>query len=87
MDKNLKAKLSGILSGLGGIKGKTAELSGFLNSDEGKKLAASLSESDKKALLQKFMSMDSKEIEKKLKNFDAASADGLTAEEIKKKLR
>ncbi len=87
MDKNVKAKLSGILSELGGIKGKTAEISDFLSSDEGKKLISSLSESDKKALLQKFMSMDSREIEKRLKSFNPASADGLTAEEIIKKLR
>ena len=71
MEKNVKAKLSDILSGLGKVKGKTAEVSAFLNSEEGKKLAASLSDSDKKALLQKFMSLDAKEIEKKLKSFDS----------------
>ncbi len=87
MDKNVKAKLSDILSGLGNFRGKTAELSGFLSSNEGKKLAASLYDSDKKALLQKFMSMDTKEIEKKLKSFDPAAVNGLSAEEIKKKLR
>ena len=86
MEKNVKAKLSDILSGLGKVKGKTAEISAFLNSEEGKKLAASLSDSDKKALLQKFMSLDAKEIEKKLKSFDPAAANGFSAEEIRKKL-
>ncbi len=87
MEKNVKAKLSDILSELGKVKGKTAEVSAFLSSEEGKKLAASLSESDKKALLQRFMSMDTKEIEKRLKSFDPAAANGLSAEEIKKRLR
>lgn len=87
MEKNIKAKLSDILSGLGGIKGKSAEIYGFLNSEEGKRLAASLSDADKKALLQKFMSMDTEEIGKKLNNFDPAAAKDISVEEIKKKLR
>ena len=89
MEENVKAKLSKILSGLGGggMKGKTAEISEFLASGQGKKLAESLSDADKKAIMQKFLSMDAKEISEKLKNFNPSEAGNITAEDVKKKLR
>ena len=87
MEENVKAKLSEILSGLGKSKGKASELSGFLSSAEGRRLAEALTEADKKALLQKFMSMDPKEIEKRLKAFDPAAAKSVSAEEIKRRLK
>lgn len=87
MEENVRSKLSKILSGLGGIKGKTSGISEFLTSEQGKKLAASLSDADKQAIIQKFMSLDAKEIDEKLKNFDPMSAQGITAEDIRKKLK
>ena len=87
MEENIKAKLSKILSGLGGEKGKTAQISDFLNSNQGKKLVESLSETDKKAIMQKFLSMDAKEIGEKLKKFNSSSIGNITAEDVRKKLR
>lgn len=89
MEENVKAKLSKILSGLSGgaMKGKTAELSEFINSKQGKELLGSLSESDKKAIMQKFLSMDAKEIGDKLKNFDQSAIGKITADDVRKKLR
>ena len=87
MEDNVKAKLSKILSGLGGTKGKTAEISDFLVSEQGRKLAESLSDADKKAIMKKFLSMDAKEVGEKLKNFNMSEAGNITAEDIRKKLR
>ena len=87
MDENIKAKLSKILSGLGGEKGKTAQISDFLSSNQGKELLKSLSESDKKAIMQKFLTMNAKEIGEKLKNFDSSAFGNITAEDVRKKLR
>ena len=83
----MKAKLSKILSGLSGEKGKTAQISDFLNSNQGRELLKSLSEWDKKAIMQKFLTMDAKEIGEKLKNFNSSAIGNITAEDIKKKLR
>ena len=87
MEENVRAKLSKILSGLGGEKGKTAQISDFLNSNQGKELLKSLSESDKKAIMQKFLSMDAKQIGEKLKNFDKSAFENITADDVRKRLR
>lgn len=87
MEENVKEKLSKILSGLGSDKGKTAQISELLNSNQGKELLKSLSESDKKAIMQKFLSMDAGTISEKLKNFDSSAFGNITAEDVRKKLR
>lgn len=85
MDENVKNKLSKILSGKN--MENVSKVSELLSSEEGKKLISSLSEGDKKALVQKFLSMDTQEIDKKLKNFNKDSIKNITADDIKKKLR
>ena len=87
MEENVKAKLSKILSGLGGVKGKTAQVSEFINSKQGKELLESLSEADKKAIMQKFLSMDAGQIGEKLKNFNKSAIGNITADDVRKKLR
>ncbi len=88
MEENIKDKLSKILSGMGNNgKANTSGLSELLKSGQGKKLVESLSESDKKALLNKFMSLDTKDINEKLKNVDSSKLEGLSVDDIKKKLR
>lgn len=85
MDENIKNKLSSVLSGIN--KGKMSEVSELLSSEDGKRLISALSESEKKALIQKFMSMDTNEIGKRLKNFNKESIKNLTTDEIKNKFR
>lgn len=84
MQENINDKLSKILSG---SKLKRDDISSFLSSAEGEKLKNSLSEGDKKTILQKFMSMDEKEIGEKLKKADLSALDGISARDVIKKLR
>lgn len=85
MDENIKKKLSKVLSGIG--KGKMLKVSELLNSEDGKRLISLLSEGEKRELIQKFLSMDTEEIDKKLKNFNADAFKNINADDIKKKLR
>ena len=85
VDENVKNKLTKMLSGIN--KGKMSKISELLGSEDGKRLVSSLSEAEKQAIIQKFLSMDTEEIDKKLKNFDKDSIRNITAEDIKKKLR
>ena len=89
MEENIKAKLSKILSGLdgGAMKAKTAQVSEFVNSKQGKELLASLSESDKKAIMQKFLSMDASKIGEGLKRFNSSAIGNINVDDGKKKLR
>lgn len=84
MQENINDKLSKILSE---SKLKREDISSFLSSAAGEKLKNSLSESDKKAILRKFMSMDEKEVGEKLKKADLSALDGMSAQDIIKKLR
>ncbi len=86
MKENVGEKLSQILAGakLGKSAGGLLRL---LDSPEGQKLKSSLSDSDKKAILEKFMSMDADEVSKKLKNADMSKLADISAEDIMKKLR
>ena len=87
MEENIKAKLSKVLSGIGGVKGKTSQISDFINSEKGKELLNSLSDAAKKAIMQKFLSMDANQISEKLKNFDQSAIGNITADDVRKKLR
>lgn len=84
MQENINDKLSKILSG---SKLKSEDISRFLSSAEGEKLKKSLSEGDKKAILQKFMSMDTKEVGEKLKKADLSALGSMSAQDIINKLR
>ena len=85
MDNNkIEKKLKEILSGVNMSAINNSGIERLLKSPQGKKLAQSMSEADKQNLLQKFMSMDSKDIKDKLNKADLSK---LSAEEILKKLR
>ena len=84
MDKNVKNKLSEIISGLDTDKNGLKDL---LDSEKGRDLINSLSETEKKEIINKFMSLGTDKIKEGLKNADRSSFENLTADEIKKKLR
>lgn len=89
MNENISSKLSQLLSGLDSdkLKSSAGAISKLLSSPEGQKLKNSLSEKDKKEILEKFMSMDTKDAGQKLKNVDANTIENLSADDILKKLR
>ncbi len=80
---NIGNKLGNMLSNMGNM-GKINEL---LNSKEGEKIKNSLSEAEKKAIIERFMSLDANEVKRKLSNFDASNLKGLTADDIMKLLK
>ena len=82
MEDNIKRRLSGIFSKLSTDKKGLSEI---LASK--KELISGLSEQEKEQLIQRFLSLDTDEIDKKLKNFDKESIKNITADDIKKKLR
>ena len=83
-NNEIEKKLKEILSGVNMSAINNSGIERLLKSPQGKKLAQSMSEADKQNLLQKFMSMDSKDIKDKLNKADLSK---LSAEEILKKLR
>lgn len=84
----MNQKLKTILSKMGSDKLKNSAdmVSKFLSTPEGQKLKKSLSESDKKAILDKFMNLDPKKAEESLKNIDLSNFGGMSVDEIMKKL-
>jgi len=89
MSENMNEKLKKILSGMGSDKLKNSAdiASKFLSSKEGQKLKNSLTDADKKAILDKFMSLDPKKTSESLKNADLSKLSGMSVEEIMKKLK
>ncbi len=89
MKENINQKLQNILNGLNPnqINSGKKTVEQLLNTPEGKKLAGSLSGVNKDKILEKFMSMDAKEIKDKLNNADLSKLSNMTAEDILKKLR
>ena len=89
MDQNMNDKLKKILSGMGSDKLKNSAdmVTKFMATPEGQKLKNSLSEADKKAILEKFMSLDTKKASDSLKNADLSSLSGMSVDEIMKKLK
>ncbi len=83
-NNEIEKKLKEILSGVNMSAINNSGIERLLKSPQGKKLAQSMSEADKQNLLQKFMSMDSKDIKDKLNKADLSK---LSVEEILKKLR
>ena len=84
MQENINGKLLGILSG---SKLKSDDIARFLSSPEGQKLKNSLSDNDKKEILKKFMQMDTKDVQDKLKNADLSGLSGMSAGDILNKLK
>lgn len=84
MQENINEKLSGILSG---SKLKSEDIARFLASPEGQKLKNSLSDNDKREIMKKFMQMDSKEVQDKLKNADLSGLSGMSVGDIINKLK
>jgi len=89
MGENMNEKLKKILSGMGSDKLKNSAdmVSKFLSTKEGQKLKDSLSDADKKAILDKFMSIDPKQASESLKKANLSNLSGMSAEEIMKKLK
>lgn len=89
MESNMNDKLKKILSGMGSDKLKNSAdmVTKFMKTPEGQKLKNSLSDSDKKAILEKFMSLDTKKASDSLKNADLSSLSGMSVDEIMKKLK
>ena len=89
MDLNMNDKLKKILSGMGSDKLKNSAdmVSQFMKTPEGQKLKNSLSDADKKAILEKFMKLDTKKASESLKNADLSSLNGMSVDDIMRKLK
>ena len=87
MNNDVEKKLASLLSGINPAVLKNANLEKLLNSEQGKKIANSLSDKDRQKLMSAFMSMSNEEIKNKLSNTKLSELSGLSAEEILKKLR
>ena len=82
-------KLKKILSGMGSDKLKNSAdmVTQFMKTPEGQKLKNSLSDADKKAILEKFMKLDTKKASDSLKNADLSNLSGMSVDEIMRKLK
>ena len=89
MDSNMNDKLKKILSGMGSDKLKNSAdmVTQFMKTPEGQKLKNSLSDADKKAILEKFMKLDTKKASDSLKNADLSNLSGMSVDEIMRKLK
>lgn len=89
MNDRISNKLSQLLSGMDAekLKSSAGAVSKLLSSSEGQKLKNSLSEKDKKEILERFMNMDTKKAEELLKKTDAKAIEKLSVDDILKKLR
>lgn len=89
MDLNMNDKLKKILSGMGSDKLKNSAdmVSEFMKTPEGQKLKNSLSDVDKKAILEKFMKLDPEKAKESLKNVDLSGLGSMSADEIMKKIK
>lgn len=89
MDSNMNDKLKRILSGIGSDKLKNSAdmVTEFMKTPEGQKLKNSLTDADKKAILEKFMKLDTKKASESLKNADLSSLNGMSVDDIMKKLK
>ena len=73
--------------GNGNFKGNIEPMMKLLSSAEGQKLIKSLSPAEKKAIIERFMSLDKSTAQNSLKNFDPSKLSGMTAQDILNKLR
>ena len=86
MDNNINGKLKSIIGG-GNLKGNIEPVMKLLTSPEGQKLMNSLSPQEKKAIIDRFMSLDKATVEKSLKGFNPSMLSGMSAQDILNKLR
>lgn len=88
-NNDINKKLEALISGMNGseIAGSKQTIQQFLNSPQGKKLASSLSDADKKKIINKFMSMSNADIQNKLRNTNRRDLSNISIDEILKKLR
>ncbi|MBE7016091.1 MAG: hypothetical protein E7417_04630 [Ruminococcaceae bacterium] len=86
MDNNVNDRLKSVLSGIKS-EGTYEPIMKLLTSSEGQKLMKNLSPADKKAIVDRFMSLDKNAVQNSLKNFDASKLSGLSARDILDKLR
>lgn len=89
MDNNVNDKLKNLISGASKTKlnASSEPIMKLLMSPEGQKLMKSLSPAEKKAIVDRFMSLDKSTVEKSLKNFNPSMLSGMTAKDILDKLR
>ncbi len=87
MNNDVEKKLASLLSGINPAVLKNANLEKLLNSEQGKKIAKSLSDSDRQKIVSSFMNMSNEEIKNKINKMKTSELSGLSAEEILKKLR
>ena len=69
------------------LKNSADMVSQFMKTPEGQKLKNSLSDADKKAILEKFMKLDTKKASESLKNADLSSLNGMSVDDIMRKLK
>lgn len=88
-NNDISKKLEALISGMNSseIAGSKQNIQQFLNSPQGRKLASSLSDNDKKKIMNKFMSMSNADIQNKLRNTNQRDLSNLSIDEILKKLR
>lgn len=89
MGKNVDKKLADILSSVdkGKLEKNSKAINQIINSNEGQKLKNQIGQIDKNKLIEAFSSMDSNDIKNKLSRADVSKLNGLTAEEIIRKLK
>jgi hypothetical protein len=83
---NVNEKLKSVI-GSGNFKGNIEPIMKLLSSSEGQRLIKSLSPAEKKAIIDRFMSLDKNTAQQSLKNFDPSMLSGMTAQDILNKLR
>lgn len=82
MNNNLNKKLEGVLSSV-----NPAELQKLMKLAKGSSIASKLSESDKQKILKEFAELDTGVLKKKLASFKAEDLNGLSADEILKRIK
>lgn len=86
MDNNVNQKVKSVLESKN-FKESCSPIMKLLSSPEGQRLIKNLSPEEKKAILDKFMSLDKKSVEESLKNFSPDKLAGLSARDILAMLR
>lgn len=89
MNNDVNKKIENLISGMNSSEFMSSKQSieQILNSPQGKKLAASFSESDKQKIINKFMSMSNTDIQNSLKNVNLKNLSNLQIDDILKKLK
>ena len=86
MDNNVNEKLKSVIGG-GNFKGAYEPVLKLMSSPEGQKLLKSLSPAEKKAIMDKFMSLDKDTVQRSLSGFNPSMLSGMSAQDILNKLR